>query len=93
MSKVELSDAELIATLKATAWHLLTRLTARNAELDELRKIVERQEALVKAAKEAGRPYLMIQDLAPAQKEAPVEPALWLAGRRLVSACEVRLST
>ena len=60
MSKVELSDAELIATLKATAWHLSKRLTAHNVELDELRKIVERQEALVKAAKEAGRPYLMI---------------------------------
>ena len=75
MSKVELSDAELIATLKATAWHLSKRLTARNAELDELRKVVERVKHWSRAwlKKLRASQYLMIQALAPAQKEAPVE--------------------
>ena len=84
MSKVELSDAELIATLKATAWRFHVRLTARNAELDELRKIVERVTALCDdwalAVKEghggASAVSALREALAPAQKEAPVEAAV-----------------
>ena len=84
MSKVELSDAELIATLKATAWRFHVRLTARNAELDELREVVGRvkemaNKMLLPYAKESNGSFpsfwgdKLLEALAPAQKEAPVE--------------------
>ena len=94
MSKVELSDAELIAladqyqaeTPSSAATRIIhplsLRLTARNAELDELRKVMER----VSEAVDHWRKYpqyetiqrnvaiaVMDEALAPAQKEAPVE--------------------
>ena len=81
MSKVELSDAELIHALEKelpspdpddARWANLNadlmyqaakRLTARNAELAELRKVVERVEGLCASAETAPRRYIHHSEL------------------------------
>ena len=84
MSTNELSDAELIRQFEyaaknaqpflAMSFELRNRLTARNAERDELRKVVERVTEVVERRKKFRWAYTIELEvaLAPAQKEATV---------------------